>query len=123
MKLGITFKSDSEDKLVRFTDFHLAGLKDGRRSTGGYVFLFFGGPVSHQSKQQTTVALSSTEADYMATKEAEKEALWIVQFLTALEYRLSSQPVNLNNDNQGAILLTANSEFHRCTKHIEVRNQ
>lgn len=52
-------------------------LKDGRKSTGGYTFLLSGGPVSHQSKQQATVALSSTEAEYMATTEAGKEALWV----------------------------------------------
>lgn len=66
--------------------------------------------MSHQSKQQATVALSSTEAEYMATIEAGKEALWIALFLAALGYRLPSQPVSLKADNRGAILLTANPE-------------
>ncbi len=80
LELGITFKSNVTDELVGYTDSDWAGLKDGRRSTGGYAFLLSGGPVSHQSKQQATVALSSTEAEYMATTEAGKEALWIGQF-------------------------------------------
>ena len=58
----------------------------------------------------------------MATTEAGKEALWIAQFLAALGYRLPSQPVRQKTDNRGAILLTANSEFDRRTKHIEVRH-
>ncbi len=58
----------------------------------------------------------------MATTEAGKEALWIAQFLAALGYRPPSQPVSLKADNGGAILLTANPEFHRRTKHIEVRH-
>ena len=122
LELGITFKSNVTDELVGYTDSDWAGLKDGRRSTGGYTFLLSGGPVSHQSKQQATVALSSTEAEYMATTEAGKEALWIGRFLAALGYRLPGQPVSLRADNRGAILLTANPEFHRRTKHIEVRH-
>ncbi len=122
LELGITFKSNVTDELVGYTDSDWAGLKDGRRSTGGYAFLFSVGPVSYQSKQQATVALSSTEVDYMATTEAGKEALWIGQFLAALGYRLPGQPVSLKADNRGAILLTANPEFHRRTKHIEVRH-
>ena len=48
--------------------------------------------------------------------------MWIAQFLAALGYKLPSQPVSLRTDNRGAILLTANPEFHRRTKHIEVRH-
>ncbi len=122
LELGITFKSDSTDGLVGYTDSDWAGLKDGRRSTGRYTFLLSGGPVSYQSKQQATFALFSTEAEYMATTEAGKEALWIAQFLATLRYRLLDHPVGLKADNRGAIMLTANPEFHRRTKHIEVRH-
>ena len=73
--LGIKFRSDATDELMGYTDSDWAGLKDGRKSTGGYVFLFSGGLVSYQSKQQATVALCSTETEYMATTEARKEAL------------------------------------------------
>ncbi len=98
LELSITFKSDSTDELVGYIDSDWAGLKDGQRSTGGFIFLLSGGPVSHQSKQQATVALSSTEAEYMATTEAGKEALWIARFLAALGYRLLGHPVNLKAD-------------------------
>ncbi len=58
----------------------------------------------------------------MATTDAGKEALWIAQFLATLGYRLSSQPVSPRADNRGTILLTANPEFDRLTKHIEMRH-
>ncbi len=58
----------------------------------------------------------------MAITEAEKEALWIARFLSLLGFRLPDQPINLRADNRGAIQLTANPEFHRRTKHIEVRH-
>ena len=77
LELGITFKSDSTDELVGYTDSDWVGLKDGQRSTSGYIFLLSVGPVSQQSKHQATVGLSSTEAEYMATTDAGKEALWI----------------------------------------------
>lgn len=81
-----------------------------------------GGPVSYQSKQQATIDLFSTEADYMTTRETGKKALWVAQFLAALRYKPPIQPVSLRADNRGAILLTANPEFHRHTKHIEIRH-
>ncbi len=57
----------------------------------------------------------------MTTTEAGKKALYISQFLTSLGFRLPNQPVDFRADNKGAILLTENLEFHRRTKHIEVR--
>ncbi len=83
LELGINFKSNVTDELVRYIDSDWAWLKDGQRSTGGYAFLLSGGLLSHQLKQQPTVALFSTDKEYIATTEAEKEALWIGQFLTA----------------------------------------
>ncbi len=77
--------------------------------------------MSHQSKFQNTIALSSNEAEYMAACEAGKEALWVSQFLAALSFQLPTLPVDLRVDNKGAISLTENPEFQRRTKHIEVR--
>ncbi len=57
----------------------------------------------------------------MAKTEVGKEALWVPQFLACLGFRLPSQPVDLRADNKGAISLTEKLEFHRKTKHIEVR--
>jgi hypothetical protein len=48
-----------------------------RRSTTGYVFLLGEAPVSWASKKQSTIALSSTEAEYMACTHATKEILWL----------------------------------------------
>lgn len=58
----------------------------------------------------------------MVITKAGKEALWISRFLAVLEYRLLGYPLSLRADNRGAILLTANPEFHWHTKHIKVRH-
>ena len=52
-----------------------AGDEDTRRRTTGYMFKICGGPVSWQSRMQTSVALSSMESEYMAASAAAQEAL------------------------------------------------
>ena len=58
-----------------FVDVDWAGDLDQRRSTSGYVFNQFGGVVSWMSMKQSIVALSTTEAEYMAATHASKEAV------------------------------------------------
>ena len=48
------------------------------------------GSLSHQSKLQSTITLLLYEAEYMATMEAGKEALWVARFLACLGFCLSS---------------------------------
>eukprot|EP00253_Pinus_taeda_P017543 PITA_17543 len=52
-----------------------AGDLDQRRSTSGYVLNLFGGAFSWMSKKQSVVALSTTEAEYMAATHATKEGV------------------------------------------------
>ncbi|KAE8733183.1 Detected protein of unknown function [Hibiscus syriacus] len=63
-----------------YVDSDYAGGLDNRRSTTGYVFTLGGGPICWKSTVQSVVALSTTEAEYMAAAEAAKEALWITSF-------------------------------------------
>lgn len=88
--LEITFTANSEDDLVDYTDLNYTGLIDDRKSTGNYIFMLFGGLLSHQSKFQSTITLLLTKAKYMTTTEAKKEALWIAQFLACLGFCLQS---------------------------------
>lgn len=121
LNLGLVFRKDSEDDIVGYSDSDYAGLIDGRKSTGAYVFMFAGGPISHSSKLQPTVSLSSCEAEYMALVETAKEAVWCARFLAELGYRKGESPVLLRADNQGSISLSKNPEFHKRTKHIEIK--
>lgn len=80
-----------------------------------------GGCISWRSKKQRTVALSSTEAEYMALTEAIQEAVWLKAFLFELGEMKSDEAVKIYEDNQGSIALAKNPEFHKRTKHIDIR--
>ena len=70
--------------LKGYTDADMAGDLDNRKSTTGYLFTFSGGAISWQSKLKKCVALSTTEAEYIADTEASKEMIWLKQFLQEL---------------------------------------
>ena len=78
-----------------------------------------GGPVSWKSKLQTTVALSTTEAEYVAAVEGGKEIKWMRNLLYELGYSVSgSSPLML--DNQSAIAVSKNPEHHGRMKHLDL---
>ena len=70
--------------LQGYVDVDMAGDKDNRRSTTGYVFTVGGTIVSWVSKIQSVVALSTTESEYVAAKEASKEMIWLQRFMDEL---------------------------------------
>jgi len=91
-----------------------------RRSYTGSVFILSGAAITWQSRKQRTVALSSTEAEYMGITDAAKEALHLIGFLKELECNDLTH-VTIYNDNQGAKMLANNSVFHSRSKHIDIR--
>jgi hypothetical protein len=56
------------------------------KSTSGYVFLTAGGAITWKSKKQTTIALSSTQAEYVALSKAGQEACWLRNLFQELGY-------------------------------------
>ena len=79
--------------------------------------LYAGGAVSWLSRLQKTVALSTMEAEYMATVEAGKEVLWMKDFIGELGIR--QKEYRLYCDSQSAIHLAKNvTAYHSRTKHI-----
>ena len=132
-KFGITYGgSPKTANLVGYSDSGYAGDKDNRKSTAGYVYLLNGGAVSWKSKLQSTVALSSMEAEYMGLGQATKEALWIKELMEGLGMKeyvsisvLSSNKKDLAtifSDSMGAIDLAKTTKHHDRTKHIDVRH-
>ena len=75
--------------------------------------------VSWVSKLQSVVALSITEAEYVAAAEASKEMIWLQRFLDELGKK--QELGRLYSDNQSTIHLVKNSAFHSKTKHIQLK--
>ena len=96
------------------------GLQEHRHSISGYAFLIDGGAISWSSKKQSIIALSSTEAEYIAAAHIAKEALWIRSLLSEIARPLSL-PITIYSDNQSAIALTKEAQHHARTKHIDLR--
>lgn len=95
--------------LVGYTDSDWAGDKSTRRSTLGYIFNIGSGAISWSSKRQSTVSLSSCEAEYVAQTQATKEAIWSRSLFTQLlRENNSPQATIIYGDNQGAIALAKN---------------
>jgi hypothetical protein len=107
-------------EIATFTDADWGSHRDDRHSVGAYLVKIGDGAVSWKSKQQTCVALSSTEAEYMALCQASKEAVWMVDFLGNLGVSVSG-PMVVNADNQASIALAKNPVFHDRSKHIDIQ--
>eukprot|EP00253_Pinus_taeda_P015431 PITA_15431 len=102
-----------------FVDVDWAGDLDQRISTSGYVFKLFGGAISWMSKKQSVVALSTTEAEYMAATHASKESVWLRRLCSSMG--LVQGVIRIDCDSQSAIFLEKNPAHHSKTKHIDVQ--
>lgn len=105
-----------------FFDADWASCNIDRRSYTGYCFKLSGSVISYESRKQRTVALSSTEAEYMALSEACKEAIYLKKLMSELGVYDKNKPLNLFSDSQSSLKLAANPLFHKRTKHIDVRH-
>ena len=118
---GVCFGGNRDEReFVGYCDADYAGDLDTRRSTTAYVFIYNGGAVSWSSRRQQTVAVSTTEAEYMAASAAIKEALWLKKLLGDLHIVDVNNTITILSDNQGAIKLLHNPITSMRSKHIDV---
>jgi len=110
--------------LTGYSDSDWAGDHDTRKSTSGYVFNVGSAVISWSSKLQSTVALSSCEAEYIGQTNATKEAIWLRRLLNEIQLEAANeaQATIIYCDNQGAIALAKNPQFHARTKHIDIQH-
>lgn len=108
-------------KPIGYVDSDYGGDLDTRRSTSGYIFMMAGGPVSWSSKRQQTVALSTTEAEYMAMTRGSQQALWMHNFLVEVDLT-QPLPAKLMVDNDSSIALAQSTKGHARAKHIDIRH-
>lgn len=108
-----------QTNLIGYTDADGASQPH-RRAISGYAFLIDGGAVSWSSRKQELVTLSTAEAEYVAATHAAKEAIWLRRFLAEI-FKPLNGPTTLYCDNQSAVAIATNGNFHACTKHIDIQ--
>ena len=116
----LRFTSDTET-LKGYVDADWGNCAVDRRSYTGYAFILGGAAISWELRKQRTVALSTTEAEYMAITDAVKETIFLQGFLTEMEFG-DLKEIPLYNDNQGAGRLAQDHIPHSRAKHIDIRH-
>ncbi|KAG5877261.1 hypothetical protein JTB14_013996 [Gonioctena quinquepunctata] len=116
----IHYSKEEQLQLSGFSDSDYASDEDTRKSTTGYIFKLSNGAVTWSSKRQHSVTISTTEAEYVAACQATKEAIWIRRLMNDIGESVS-MATPLNIDNQSAIKLIHNPEFHNRTKHVNIQ--
>ena len=106
-------------KPIGYVDADYAACKDTRKSTSGYVFTMAGTPVSWSSKRQATVALSTTEAEYISLSWASQQSRWMHSWYEEIGFP-QTEPGILKGDNLGSVHLTKNTKEHHKVKHIDI---
>lgn len=101
----VHFKKPISDKepLIGYVDSDYAANVDTRKSLTGYVFTLYGTSVSWKSTHQPVVALSTTEAEFLAMTEGVKEATWLKEIIC--QFGVHQDTVSVHCDNQSAIHL------------------
>jgi hypothetical protein len=116
---ALVFDGPSNKGLIAYTDSDWAADPIKRRSVTGYFFKLANGIISWQSRSQKTVALSSTEAEYMALSDCSRQAVWMKSVYSELGMPLGTIPIC--GDNQGSIFISSNPVQERRSKHIDIR--
>eukprot|EP00903_Cladosiphon_okamuranus_P011970 g11242.t1 len=119
--LGITYVRGSGLDLDVFADASYADNQVDRRSTTGLAVTVGGKVVCAATKTQPVAAQSTTEAEYKAAGEGEKEALFVRGVLSFIAPETSGAKITVREDNEGALRLIENPFSSARTKHIDVR--
>jgi hypothetical protein len=118
-KFGLWYPKGSTFDLIGYSDADWAGCKIDRKSTSGTCQFLGRSLVPWASKKQNSVALSTTEAEYIAAGHCCAQLLWMRQTLSDYGYKLTKVP--LLCDNESSIRMADNPIEHSRTKHIAIR--
>ena len=107
--------------LLGFVDSDHGRDIDTRRAITGFIFFLGFCPISWQSKQQTSIALSSMEAEYMVACAAAQETIWLSRLLKKEFGSHFINPIVFVEDDQACIHFSKNPGDHSKSKHIDTR--
>ena len=116
---GLRYTSSNGVLLLGYADSDWAGNAVEQKSTSGYCFSMGFAMVSWSNRKQGSIAQSIVKAEYIATSDACKEAVWLRKLLSDL-FGGKLESTIIHCDNQSCIKLLENPVFHDRSKHIEM---
>jgi hypothetical protein len=122
-KVGLKFGGTDMNKtmvVVGYSDADFANDHKTRKSVSGWIVKINGDVISWSSKSQSTVALSTCEAELIAACECVREVLWVQHLLIELGLQVENQSV-VHVDNVAAITRAENGIASDRTKHIDIK--
>ena len=117
---GLRYDTNQKVNLQGYVDLNWAGSALDRKSTLGCCFSMGSGVISWFSRKQLCMALSTAEAEYVATCSASCEVVWQRKILSDL-FDLQLDATCIYCDNQSCVKLSENPVFHDKSKHIEIK--
>ena len=117
---GIKYDVNRKINLHGYVDLDWVGRSIDRKSTSGCFFSLGSSMISWFNKNQSCVALSTAEAEYVAACSASCEALWLRKVLFNL-FDLQLETTCIYCDNQSCMKLSEKPMFHDKSKHIEIK--
>jgi hypothetical protein len=117
---GLRYVSSGDVKLQGYTDFDWAWSVVDRKSTSKCCFSLGSSMISWLSTKQTSMALNTSEAKYIAASMASHEAVWLRKLLAGI-FDLELEPTLIHCDDQSCAKLTENPVFHDRSKLIEIK--
>ena len=117
---GLWYPKATDLVIQAYTDADWAGSVDDRKSTSGATFYLGGCLISWLSKNQSSILLSTTEAEYIVAVPCCTQVLWMKQTLQDLQVKFD-EPIPIFCDNTSAINISKNHVMHSKTKHIPIK--
>ena len=119
-EFGLWYPKNQRFNLIAYTDADWAGSLDDRKSTSGNAFFLGECLVAWSSRKQSSISLSTTEAEYIAVAECCTQVLWMKQSLKEVQVKYN-QPIPIYCDNTSAINISKNPFLHSKTNHIPIK--
>jgi hypothetical protein len=114
-------KSSNSNDLLGLVDSDWAADSAKRKSISGIIIMLAGGCIAYKSKFQDIIALSTTEAEFVAACDAGKIILFFRSLLEDLGIPQATATV-LYEDNNGALMMANAQQPTRRTRHIDIKH-
>jgi len=119
LSYGIWYSRETNLVVAGYSDADWAGNDDDRKRTSEGCFYVGNNLVAWMSKKQTSISLSTAEAEYITAGSCCTQLLWMKTLLG--DYEFYQDTMIINCDNTSAINISNNPVQHSRTKHIDIR--